>query len=186
MFVTRRIAYGKTSGFAARLIEIFDMFRKALTTLSLIGLLISLALWGASYFSISYERTLDGRWTRLHLRGAKLFCMRADISDPNSTDGRWSIEGFSPKSGIPVPWMTFGPLGFWSVNMPLWIPTILFGSLFSYWYALPLHRRCKRKKLGLCVKCGYDLRGSKDRCPECGLSLEKRKTKGESTCEQEC
>ncbi len=33
---------------------------------------------------------------------------------------------------------------------------------------LPILRRRKRKKLGLCIKCGYDLRGSKDRCSECG------------------
>ncbi len=47
-----------------------------------------------------------------------------------------------------------------------WIGLCL--AVLAYLHLLPVHRRRKRKKLGLCIKCGYDLRGSKDRCPECG------------------
>ena len=47
-------------------------------------------------------------------------------------------------------------------------PILLFSILPTYWL-LTRHRDPRRRaKLGLCIKCGYDLRGSAGTCPECG------------------
>ena len=86
------------------------MFRKTLTSLSLVGLLLSLAAWGAV----------------------------------------WAM-----------PYVTLTILSLIGLL-----------SLFGIFY-LPMHRRRERKKLGLCLECGYDLRGLGElRCPECNTPFE--------------
>lgn len=58
-------------------------------------------------------------------------------------------------------------------SIPLWSLALLFLTISCFLILVPLYRRRKLKKLGLCMTCGYDLRASEGRCPECGLEFEK-------------
>ncbi len=51
--------------------------------------------------------------------------------------------------------------------LPLWIPLAACVSVLVL-LSFPARLRRLRLKRGLCVTCGYDLRASKERCPECG------------------
>jgi predicted RNA-binding Zn-ribbon protein involved in translation (DUF1610 family) len=57
-----------------------------------------------------------------------------------------------------------------SINFPLWLPAVAM-VLASAAGVVDLIS-IRHQKLGLCVACGYDLRASRDRCPECGLAIE--------------
>jgi hypothetical protein len=51
-----------------------------------------------------------------------------------------------------------------SMAFPMWLPAALFAAL----PATRLCRRLRRRMPGCCASCGYDLRATPDRCPECG------------------
>lgn len=53
--------------------------------------------------------------------------------------------------------------------LPYWVPALFTALLPTIWLAGARHRlRARRQRLNLCPRCGYDLRASPDRCPECG------------------
>ena len=56
-------------------------------------------------------------------------------------------------------------------GVPRWLSFLLvLGSVMSaiYWFYRPIEVERERKAKGQCVRCGYDLRGTPQRCPECG------------------
>jgi predicted amidophosphoribosyltransferase len=56
-----------------------------------------------------------------------------------------------------------------SVFFLIWFG-LLWGQIICLWMGIALNRRRLRwANEGNCVACGYDLRATKERCPECGL-----------------
>ena len=65
---------------------------------------------------------------------------------------------------------TFDSERFVAAGVPLWfvLPPVVW---FAWRTTATLLRRGRRRRLGLCPACGYDLRGITTRCPECGMPV---------------
>jgi hypothetical protein len=66
----------------------------------------------------------------------------------------------------------FDQLADWSsgILLPDWMPLVLFLLFPAIRVAIWVRHR-RRNRTGLCAVCGYDLRATPDRCPECGLKI---------------
>jgi hypothetical protein len=88
--------------------------------------------------------------------------------------GHW-FAGFAAGSGFTATKPKTGPITIvsknWLVAAPWWAIAVVAAVLPTLW----LKRRRDQRRLSLagrCRNCGYDLRATPDRCPECGMNVE--------------
>jgi hypothetical protein len=66
-------------------------------------------------------------------------------------------------------------MSYTAVVLPYWLLTLLVGMPWIVFLARRWRSRAARRiAAGLCPACGYDLRASPDRCPECGAIVQPR------------
>lgn len=79
-------------------------------------------------------------------------------------EGIWRWEKFQPEGELLTIRAVF----------PFWAPLMLTSTICVV--AIITHKRQRRVRDRLCLRCGYDLRASPERCPECGAQPRARRT----------
>ena len=145
---------------------------------------IILIVWGLLLISFVASMWCGVRWTS---GGQKHTIIVAGGTITHITHN-WLNDGHPPPhhymAKLDPPGLSFfrrdgqlissGKSGVAVVGFPLLLPLIVIALLLAPTAISFLGARFgKSHQMGLCAKCGYDLRGSKERCPECGMPFEK-------------
>ena len=126
--------------------------------------------------------SIYGRWRLMWLRRSPLWFNPATHKPQPDVPARWRLATLDQRAGhellrlplreqVRVRWRDlsypayneYGTL----IEAPFWLPVLL-TLVLPITLGILRAKAHRRNRRGLCRACGYDLRATPDRCPECG------------------
>lgn len=136
-----------------------------------------------AYKNASYEDPTGGK---NQLKTVKWSSQISRIIASSSPDG-YSVRDPNEAWRFGTAFQSFAGFGYQDLSrmdedvynwvVPLYAPSFFFLISTAYFLAILL-RQGYRRKNNRCVQCGYDLRASPGRCPECGLKVASKTVAG--------
>jgi hypothetical protein len=109
----------------------------------------------------------------------QLVSPRTHPRGPCATEGSYDrAVALGYPNPIPVGSPDWAAMNGWEVKVPtgrLFITGVLIPLVTATWWVVRIRRQLRRRRrlrFGLCVSCGYDVRGNSGRCSECGTPVE--------------
>jgi hypothetical protein len=164
--------------------------RRLFTTLSALSLLLGVAvvvLWVRSYWDADFVGWSDQRrfFGALSMGGVLRFehgsygAGRAGwngVSYPTPEGGLWGeVTARTRRGGALRNWgLAYARIDYrldgTMVRHALYVPHWLAAAVMTVLPVLTIRARRRRRDSSICTTCGYDLRATPDRCPECGAT----------------
>ena len=109
----------------------------------------------------------DPGWHGWHSSWRPHWSLREQLGGKFSLRSKAFIIGLNAPPDYSIPdkssWLNTG----WMLDLPFWLITLASATPFACLAAHAQRNRLKRRR-NACPTCGYDLRATPDRCPECG------------------
>jgi hypothetical protein len=141
-----------------------DLLRRVLLILSVVGLVTSVGLWAASLWGWEMVQCrLTSKYLTAGLANGAfeiLFVAPPQKQPHGAASVAVATIALFRWAGLSSP----GLLSTW--RLPLWMTTVICAACCCMAPIRPI--KWRRRRLGLCVACGYNLTGSPEKCPECG------------------